>query len=148
MFKALSHVKFRDALAFYVVSLVFAYFFIYSFAPLSKDQRDNCREIAIAVIGMGSLIFNFIYGSSSSSARKDEVISNMAGTGPAKAENVETMNVISQGAAPVAVQWKMGGTYNKGDKVISQGITYEAQRDFFQSNSAPENGPPADWKAL
>lgn len=120
-------ITFQQALGFWVVTLVFTYFFVYSFAKLSEEQRVACREIVIAIIGMGSLILNFIFGSSSSSAKKDEMIHqalNNSGSGNTTVANVETVNIAGNQA-----EYDAAKSYKKGDKVKFRDLTFEALED-------------------
>ena len=133
MKKVYDRITFSHALGVYVITLVFTYFFIYSFANLSKEQRESCREIAIAVIGIGSLILNFIYGSSYGSAKKDDLIS-------------AALTSASTPAVAVIADYDPIKTYKQGDKCTYDGKTWESTMDIREGN-APSM-ITADWKPL
>lgn len=57
------------------VSFVFLYLFAITFFPI-QIAKDVLPEVLIAIVAFGKDVYNFVFGSSASSTKKDEVISN------------------------------------------------------------------------
>lgn len=67
MIKANDHIK--PILAFTVVLLGFAYFFLCTFTGVHAND-----QILIAIVGSMTMALGYYFGNSSGSAKKDEVI--------------------------------------------------------------------------
>lgn len=65
-------------IAFFVVVLSFSYFFITYFQ--GKAQSDP--QVIIAIVAALTQVLNYFFGSSQSSAKKDEAIVNMSSSIP------------------------------------------------------------------
>lgn len=138
-------VSFPQAFAAFIMTMVFAYFFIYSFSDLTEAQRVACRDVVIAIIGVSTTVMGFIYGSSYSSAKKDDALAAM-GTQPATTIQADSIDTLNTGdAAATIAEWQQK-RYAKGERVTYKGMMYEAGADIVGSGTEPGINP--DWKAL
>lgn len=61
-------------MAFYVLTFCFAYLFYISSSRLPVDKASLISDVKMGVIGTITLVCGFYFGSSRSSAKKDEVL--------------------------------------------------------------------------
>lgn len=71
--------NFQNFFAFLIVACCFCYFFWIS-GNKAATNNHNIGEIKTALISLVMLVVGYYFGSSKSSARKDEVISDMQQT--------------------------------------------------------------------
>lgn len=76
----------KPILAIIIVVLGISYFYMCSIRDIKPDP-----QILIAIVGSLGVVTGYFFGSSSSSAKKDEIIGNSA-TGPT-VNTVDTVNV-------------------------------------------------------
>jgi len=76
-FKTLK-LNFANLLAFYVITLIMAWFFYVSSAHFPPALLKEVSDIKIAFIGVNGLILGYYFGSSKSSKDKDEQIKDLS----------------------------------------------------------------------
>lgn len=77
LFKGLK-LNFANLLAFYVITLIMAWFFYISSSHFPVELLKEVSDIKIAFIGVNGLILGYYFGSSKSSKDKDEQIKDLA----------------------------------------------------------------------
>ena len=83
---------FEQYLSLGIVVLIFAFFFMISFYPPEK-LNSNIGEVKTALISILTMVVGYWFGSSRSSAKKDDVIN---ATNKPVVTNADTVNVNPQ----------------------------------------------------
>jgi hypothetical protein len=85
--------SFEQWLSIVVVSLIFAFFFLISFYPPEK-LNSNIGEVKTALISILTMVVGYWFGSSRSSAKKDDALVANTENKPV-VTNADTVNVNS-----------------------------------------------------
>lgn len=83
--------NFEQWLSVVIVLLIFAFFYMISFYPPEK-LNTNIGEVKTALISILTMVVGYWYGSSRSSAKKDDALNST--TNKPVVTNADTVNVI------------------------------------------------------
>lgn len=92
-FDFLSRFSFKEFMAFWTLNVCIA--FLYYIVHLSQAGKLNndTSQVMIAIIGLLGVISGYLWGSSSSSKEKDQLIKNLSAT-KAPGTNIESVNTL------------------------------------------------------
>lgn len=147
-----------DAPVFLVVSTTLGFFALLGllFArDLPEGTKDILQVMLGGVLGQWTTIISYFFGSSSGSARKSDMLNDIAagtgdgsgGTVTTKAKTVTEKTVTVDTTTPAASAWATGTPYKLGDLVTVGASKFRALADHT-SAVTDEPGVGNDWSGI